>query len=126
LRQIERGHGNIEGGRAGRDGIGVTAAHHLDEGVGVDLLERALVARVDLALGIVVEHLEYHPPLILAEGDPGRHRRFAHGLAAMDRTRGRVRRPDRGLDRFVHARPTRADIAGRSMPWALSRSSWLP
>jgi hypothetical protein len=44
----------------------------------------------------------------------------------VDRERSRVRHPRGGLDRFVHARPTRADTDGRSMPWALSRSSWLP
>src|SRR6516164_1638085 len=126
LRQIERGHRDVEGGRAGRDGIGITAAHHLDEGIGIDFLERALIAGIDLALGIVVEHLEHHPSLVFAESDPRRHRRLAHGLAAVDRERSRVRRPRGGLDRFVHARPTLADTDGRSMPWALSRSSWLP
>ena len=53
LRQIERSHRDIEGGSAGRHGVGVTAAHHLDEGIGIDFLERALVAGVDLAFGIV-------------------------------------------------------------------------
>jgi hypothetical protein len=54
-----RGHRNIEGGSAGRHGVGVTAAHHLDQGIGIDFLERALVAGVDLAYGIVVKHLEH-------------------------------------------------------------------
>src|SRR6202040_2981108 len=101
LRQIERGYGDVEGGRAGGDGIGVTAAHHLDEGIGIDFLERALVAGVDLALGIVVEHLEYHPSLVFTESDARRPRRLADGLAAVDRERSRVRRPDGGLDCFV-------------------------
>jgi hypothetical protein len=40
-------------GVACRHGVGVTAAHHLDKGIGIDFLERALVAGVDLAFGIV-------------------------------------------------------------------------
>src|SRR5262249_3165431 len=126
LRQIERGYRNIKRGRAGRHRIGVTATHHLDEGIGIDFLERALIAGVDLALGVVVEHLKHHPSLVFAESDPRRHRRLAPGPAAVHREPVLVRRPRGGLDRFVHARPTRADTDGRSIPWALSRSSWLP
>src|SRR6476660_5865347 len=100
--------------------------HHLDEGVGIDLLERALIARVDFALGVVVEHLEDHPALVLSKCEARRHRCLAHRLAAINGERGGIGDARGGLYSFAHARPTRAEIRPRSRPCALNRSSWLP
>ena len=48
--KIERRNRNVERGGAGRDRICIAAAHHLDESVGIELFERALIARIKIAL----------------------------------------------------------------------------
>src|SRR3984893_17045239 len=126
FRQIERGDGNIQGGGAGRDRICVTAAHHIDESVGVDLLKRSLIARINFALGIVVEHCNNLSAFVLAECEARRHGCLAHRLAPVNCKLSRICCKGQCLDGFVHARPTRCEICAISMPWALSRSSWLP
>ena len=51
----------------------------------------ALVARIDIALAVIVEDRLDHLPFVIAERKPRRHRRLAHALAAVNRERG-VRR----------------------------------
>ncbi len=53
LGQVERRDRDIKRRRAGRDAVGVAAAHHGNEAVGIEFFESTLVARIDLPFPIV-------------------------------------------------------------------------
>ena len=84
FRQFERRDRDVERRGTRRDGVGMTAAHHRNERIGVHLLERALIARINLLVAVIGDALFDHAQLRLAKSKTWRHRIFSYGLSAFD------------------------------------------